>query len=205
VVLVAIVMVVVSSSGHIEASTKMVPVPVSLTDPNSDAADSDIGAFRDDHWFVADVQRTGKCRHRQNRNKKKSKHSSLQTFSWMRRSPSRCSAECALGIPVVCIELTSSVLEMVLERTWFRGALIRTGSALAARSKAAYAFNDVSNRGFSCAHSVCRSGGMTLILICGRSGRMTFNNQMSGYDGHRTIRDLEQCIDEVVTLHPTNK
>ena len=50
---------VVSSFAHIEASTKMVPVPVSLTDPNSDAANSGIGAFRDDHWFVADVQRTG--------------------------------------------------------------------------------------------------------------------------------------------------
>jgi hypothetical protein len=77
VVVAAIVMVVVSSSGHIEASTKMVPVPVSLTDPNSDAADSDIGAFRKDNWFVADVQRTGKCRHRQKRNKKQGKHSSL--------------------------------------------------------------------------------------------------------------------------------
>jgi hypothetical protein len=65
---VAIVMVVVVLSvGHIEAS--MVPMPVSLTDPNSDAADPDICAFRDDHWFVADAQRTGKCRHRQERNK----------------------------------------------------------------------------------------------------------------------------------------
>jgi hypothetical protein len=65
---VAIVMVVVVPSvGHIEAS--MVPMPVSFTDPNSDAADPDIGAFRDDHWFVADVQRTGKCRHRQERHR----------------------------------------------------------------------------------------------------------------------------------------
>ncbi|MGA3309060.1 MAG: hypothetical protein ABSD08_10650 [Xanthobacteraceae bacterium] len=64
--MVAIVMVVV-----------VVPMPVSLTDPNSDAADPDIGAFRDDHWFVADVRRTGKCRHRQERNKKKGKHSIL--------------------------------------------------------------------------------------------------------------------------------
>jgi len=62
-------MVVVPSVGHIKAS--MVPMPVSLTDPNSDAA----GGFRDDHWFVADIQRTGKCRHRQERNKKKSKNS----------------------------------------------------------------------------------------------------------------------------------
>jgi uncharacterized protein YjbJ (UPF0337 family) len=30
---------------------------------------------------------------------------------------------------------------------------------------------------------------------------MTFNDQMSGCDGHRTIRDLEQYIDEVVVLH----
>jgi hypothetical protein len=77
VVVVAIVMVAVSSIGHIKACTRMVLVPVSLTDPNSDAADSDISAFRDDHWFVANVQRTGKCRHRQKRNKKKGKHSSL--------------------------------------------------------------------------------------------------------------------------------
>jgi len=67
--------VVVPSVGHIEAS--MVPMPMSLTDLNSDAADPDIGAFREDHWFVADVQRTGKCRHRQERNKKKSKNSIL--------------------------------------------------------------------------------------------------------------------------------
>jgi uncharacterized protein YjbJ (UPF0337 family) len=48
----------------------------------------------------------------------------------------------------------------VLERTWFRDALIRSGSAL-----------------------------------------QRSNNQMSGHDGHRTIRDLEQYIDEVVALH----
>jgi hypothetical protein len=46
---------------------------------------------------------------------------------------------------------------------------------------------------------------MALILICGRSGRMTFNNQMSGYDGHRTIRDLEQYIDEVVAYTPNKQ
>jgi hypothetical protein len=133
VVVVAIVMVAVSSIGHIKASTRMVLVPVSLTDSNSDAADSDIGAFRDDHWFVADVRRTGKCRHRQKRNKKKGKHSSLHDILLgLGRSPSRCSAECALVIPKVCIELTSAVLEMLLERTWFRGALIRTGSVLSA-------------------------------------------------------------------------
>ena len=72
---------------------------------------------------------------------------------------------------------------MVLERTWFRGALIRTGSALPARSKEAYAFNDVSNlvRFPLCAFGM-PIGRNDLILICGRSGIMTFNNQMSGYD-----------------------
>jgi hypothetical protein len=48
---------------------------VSLIDPNSDAADPDIGAFRNDRWFVADVRRTSKCRHRQKRNNEKSKQS----------------------------------------------------------------------------------------------------------------------------------
>jgi hypothetical protein len=83
---VAIVMV-VPSVGHIEAS--MVPMPVSLTDPNSDGADPDICAFRDDHWFVADAQRTGKCRHRQERNKKKGKHSILHgiLLGWDARRP----------------------------------------------------------------------------------------------------------------------
>jgi hypothetical protein len=90
----------VPSVGHIEASTKMGPAPVSLTDPNSDPTDSDIGAFREDHWFVADVQRTGKCRDRQKRNKKKGKQAVFMTFSRVGRSPSRCQAECALGIPV---------------------------------------------------------------------------------------------------------
>jgi hypothetical protein len=52
---IAIVMeVVVSTFAHIEAS--MVPMPVSLTDPNSDAADADIYVFRHDDWFVADLR-----------------------------------------------------------------------------------------------------------------------------------------------------
>jgi hypothetical protein len=76
VVVVAIV-IVVSSIAHIKTSTRMVPVPMSFADSNTNAADSDIGAFRDDHWFVADVQRTGKYRHRKKRNKKKRKHTSL--------------------------------------------------------------------------------------------------------------------------------
>jgi len=42
----------------------MVPMPVSLTDANADVADLNSDDFRDDHWFVAGAQRTGKCRHR---------------------------------------------------------------------------------------------------------------------------------------------
>ena len=61
-VVVAIVMVVTPSVGHIEA--RMVPMPVSLTDHNSDATDPDIDALRDNNWFVADVRRTGECRRR---------------------------------------------------------------------------------------------------------------------------------------------
>jgi len=72
----------------------MVPMPVSLTpvsltDHNSDPADSDIGAFRNDQWFVGDVQRTGKCRHRQEWNKKKGKHRILHDalLGWDARRP----------------------------------------------------------------------------------------------------------------------
>jgi hypothetical protein len=37
----------VPSGGHIEIT--MVPMPVSLADPNSDAADPDMGTFGDDY------------------------------------------------------------------------------------------------------------------------------------------------------------
>ncbi len=65
---------------------RAVPMPVSNADANSDAADPDLDAFRDDHWFVAAVRRTGKCRHRQERNKKKRKQSILHDtlFGWGR-------------------------------------------------------------------------------------------------------------------------
>jgi len=91
---VAIVMV-VPSVGHIEASMVPMSMPMSLTDPNSDAADPDIGAFREDHWFVADVQRTGKCRHRQERNKKKGKNSILHGIflGWNARRPEQSAEE----------------------------------------------------------------------------------------------------------------
>jgi hypothetical protein len=51
---------VVSSCAHIEAG--MVPISVSLTDPNPDPSDPNIDVFRDDNWLVADVQRTSKRR-----------------------------------------------------------------------------------------------------------------------------------------------
>jgi hypothetical protein len=62
-VVIAIIMeAVVSLGAHIEAS--MVPMAMSLTDPNPDASDPDIDVFRNDNWFVADIRRAGKCRHR---------------------------------------------------------------------------------------------------------------------------------------------
>jgi hypothetical protein len=58
---VAIVMVIaVSSSGHVEGT--MVPMPMS--DIDSDWTDSNFDVFRHDHRFVAGAQRAGKCRHR---------------------------------------------------------------------------------------------------------------------------------------------
>jgi hypothetical protein len=62
VVVAIIVEVVMSPGAHIEAS--MVPMSMSLTDPNPDASDPEINVFRDNNWFVADFQRAGKCRHR---------------------------------------------------------------------------------------------------------------------------------------------
>ena len=63
---------------HIEAGG--VPMPVLLADRNSNATYSNINVFRDDNWFVADVQSTGKCRHRQKGNKKKAEHCILHDF-----------------------------------------------------------------------------------------------------------------------------
>jgi hypothetical protein len=74
---VVIVMVVVVLSVEHDIRSAVVPMPVSPTDSNSDAADPDIDALRDDHWFVPDVRRAGKCRHRQERNKKKGKQDIL--------------------------------------------------------------------------------------------------------------------------------
>jgi len=65
-IVVAVVMVVLSVEHD-----RVVPMPVPVTDPNSNAADIDTYTFRDDHGLVGGVQRTGKCRHSQHRNKKK--------------------------------------------------------------------------------------------------------------------------------------
>ena len=58
------VMMVVVSADHDDG---VVPMPVSLTDPNADAAYVDAYTFRNDHGFIAGGRRTGKSRHRQKR------------------------------------------------------------------------------------------------------------------------------------------
>ncbi len=64
----------------------MIPMPVSLADANADVADLNCDVFRDDHWFVAGAQRTGKCRHGQERNNKKGKQRILHdTLFWLAR------------------------------------------------------------------------------------------------------------------------
>jgi hypothetical protein len=102
-VVVIVTGVAVSLFAHIEAS--VIPISVSLTDPNPDATDSDFGAFRDDNWFVADVRRTGKCRHGQERNKKKSKHSILHDILLEAGTVAVPMLDrMRAGIPEVCIE-----------------------------------------------------------------------------------------------------
>jgi len=118
-IVIAMVMVVLAVEHDI-----VVMMPVSVTDDNSNAANPDVDAFRDHHWFVADVQRTGKCRHRQERNKKKGKQSILHDgtlFGWG-RSTSRYPPECALGAAEVCIGLTGAALETPLKERGSAGA-----------------------------------------------------------------------------------
>jgi hypothetical protein len=52
----------------------VVSMPVSLTAADPHATDSDMDVFRDDDRFIAGVHRTGKGRHRQERNETKNKH-----------------------------------------------------------------------------------------------------------------------------------
>ena len=77
---IVVVMVVV-----VRSDNNVIPMPVPVTDVNSDGADSDFDVFRDDHWFVAGVRRSGKCRHGQKRNNEKGKQSILHDttlFGW---------------------------------------------------------------------------------------------------------------------------
>ena len=74
-IVVAMVMVVLSVE-H-DRRCGVVPMPVPFTDANSNATNPDLDAFGDDHWFGARVRRTGECRHRQERNKKKGEQSIL--------------------------------------------------------------------------------------------------------------------------------
>jgi hypothetical protein len=63
-IVMAIVVAMAMSSGHVEVT--MVPMPVSHTDAdaNADVADPNSDDFRDDYWFVAGARRAGKCRYR---------------------------------------------------------------------------------------------------------------------------------------------
>jgi hypothetical protein len=82
---IVVAMVMVGLSVEHDRRCAMVPMPVPFTDADSNApaADPDLDAFRDDHWFGARVQRTGECRHRQERNKKKGKQSILHGTLWL--------------------------------------------------------------------------------------------------------------------------
>jgi hypothetical protein len=106
-------------------------MPVSLTDPNSDAA----GDFRDDHWFVAGIQRTGKCRHSQERNEKKGKHSILHgiLLEWDARRPdarqnTRLVFLKSYRIDQCCSRAAVEILHGFLEYRWH--PLCRSGQRL---------------------------------------------------------------------------
>jgi len=101
---IAIVMeVVVSTFAHIEAS--IVPMPVSLTNPNCDAADPDIYVFRHDDWFVVTFDEAANAGIVRSGTRKRANTAFFMTFSsgWG-RSPSQYLVECAPCIPEVCIE-----------------------------------------------------------------------------------------------------
>jgi hypothetical protein len=90
VVSILIVMVVVFAADH-DAVASM---PISLTAANPDPADSDMDVLRDDDRFIAGIHRTGKGRHRQERDETKNKHGIFgilhgTLFGWG-RSMSRC-------------------------------------------------------------------------------------------------------------------
>ncbi len=84
VVAIVVAMVMVVLSVEHDRGCAVVPMPMLVTDVNSDVADPDLDAFRDDHRFGAGVRRTGKCRYRQERNETKRKQSILHgtLFGW---------------------------------------------------------------------------------------------------------------------------
>jgi hypothetical protein len=53
----------------------LVPVPVSLAYLHPNALDFDIGALRDDYWFVNNHRGTGKCRYGEEGNSTQDKNS----------------------------------------------------------------------------------------------------------------------------------
>jgi hypothetical protein len=114
-----IVMVVVLAADH-DAVASM---PVSLTAANPDPADSDMDVFRDDDRFIAGVHRTGKGRHRQERNETKNKHGIFGilhgTLLGWGRSASRYPLQCGLDTSEICIGLTKYRCRCVAEKTWF--------------------------------------------------------------------------------------
>src|ERR1700730_6043863 len=97
-----------SSGAHIEA--RVVPMSVSLTNPNPDSSDPDVDVFRDDNAFVGNVQRTSKRRHCQERNKNKSKHSILHDI--------------LLGVGTFAVPILRRM------RAWYSRSLYRTDQLL---------------------------------------------------------------------------
>jgi hypothetical protein len=134
----------------------------------------------------------------------------------MGRWPFRCSAVCALGIPEVRTELTSTVLEMLLETEHGSAArLSGTGVALPARSKTVFAFNDVSNLArfsqilFAFGMPTARNAFLSALTPqFGWSGRTTLTIRV---DFHAALATtvialyLEQYIDQAVTLQPNKQ
>jgi hypothetical protein len=93
---VAIVMV-APSVGHIEAS--MVPMPVSVTDPNSDVVDPDIGAFRDDHRLIATFEEPANAGIVRSGTTKSASKAFYVTLSLVwGRSTSGCPQKCTLAM-----------------------------------------------------------------------------------------------------------
>jgi hypothetical protein len=124
----------------------MVPMPVSLADPNSDAADPDIGTFSDGCWSVAPGRRTGKRWYVGSGTRNKANATFFMHSPFSGRTPSLYSEECSLGIHEVCIELTNVVLNTPLKERGLAGIYQMMKRSSSDCPPAAYAFkNEVSN------------------------------------------------------------